>query len=111
MGIQENLRQTDAVLVCVARGHAGHWQALCLDFDLAVQGISLPEVKDRLEQAITDYVAAALQEKEPARSQLLGRRAPFWVRLVWAFRFFMGTTFGKNRTSDSTVGFPVLCHA
>ncbi|MEI9888649.1 MAG: hypothetical protein WDN08_19550 [Rhizomicrobium sp.] len=101
----------DTVLVCMARGHAGLWEAFCLDYDIAVQGISLPDVKDRIEKAIGDYVAAALVEPEPARSQLLGRRAPFFVRLGWALRFFVGTTFGRNRNSDSTVGFPITCHA
>ncbi len=112
MGIEGKLpEQGEAVLVCIARGHAGQWEALCLDFDLAVQGVSLPEVKDRLEEAIGDYVTAASAEAEPARSQLLGRRAPFFVRLAWGLRFFRGTIFGRNRSSDSTVGFPVTCHA
>lgn len=112
MGIQEKISANhEAVLVCVAHGHGQDWEAFCLDFDLAVQGHSLADVRDRLEDAITDYVQAAMAEAEPARSQLLNRRAPFLLRLQWALRFFVATISGRNRSSDSTVGFPVTCHA
>jgi len=104
-----DLGSSAPVLICVARGHDGQWEAFCLDFDLAVQGASLVDVRSRLEDALTDYVHAAMSEPEPSRSQLLCRRAPFWVRLHWAFRFFTATIFGRNRKGDSTVGFPVTC--
>ncbi len=106
-----NLASQNAILVCVAHGHQGRWEALCLDYDLAVQGISLPEVREKLELALQDYVSAAEAEAEPARSQLLNRRAPFFVRLAWGFRFLLAAIFGRNRGGDSTVGFPVSCHA
>lgn len=101
----------NAVVMCVARGHAGHWEAFCPDFDLGVQGISLIEVREKLQHAINDYVAAASAESEPARSQLLNRRAPLLVRARWGLRFLTGIIFGRNRDRDSTVGFPVTCHA
>ena len=112
MGVEPNVKALrSAVLLCIARGHAQAWEAFCLDFDLAVQGQSLGEVRGKLEDAIADYVHAAWAESEPARSQLLGRRAPFFVRLRWAFRFFVRTISGRNLDSDSTVGFPVSCPA
>jgi hypothetical protein len=112
MGIHERPSVAeDAVLVCVAHGHNGIWEAFCLDFDLAVQGVSLGDVRERLEHAVVDYVSAASAEAEPARSQLLSRRAPFFVRLSWAARFFFGTIFGRSRDSGSAVGFPISCHA
>jgi hypothetical protein len=111
MNMHNNIKGDEAVLVCVANGHAQEWEAFCLDFDLAVQGTSLIDVRSRLEDAIEDYVKAALVEAEPARSQLLNRRAPFLVRLKWALRFFTETISGRSRDSDSTVGFPVTCHA
>lgn len=101
----------NAIVLCVARGHAGHWEAFSLDFDLAVQGISLIEVREKLQRAVNDYVAAASAEPEPARSQLLSRRAPLSVRVRWGLRFLTGIIFGRNRDRDSTVGFPVTCHA
>ncbi len=51
-------------LVRFARGRAGDWEAICVDFDIAVQGRSLNEVLARLESAVSDYVAAA-REKIP----------------------------------------------
>ncbi|MDE2133491.1 MAG: hypothetical protein KGJ49_02715 [Alphaproteobacteria bacterium] len=112
MGLHEReLGDGAPVLICVARGHEQDWEAFCLDFDLAVQGVSLEDVRTRLEDAIVDYVHAAMDEAEPARSQLLNRRAPFMVRLHWGIRFFMATISGRNHDSDSTVGFPVSCPA
>ncbi len=101
-----------AVLVCVARGHkGGQWEAFCLDYDLAVQGRSLNEARERIELAINAYVESAAKEAEPARSRLLARRAPFFVRLAWALRFFFATVFGRNGRGDPVVGFPVSCPA
>jgi predicted RNase H-like HicB family nuclease len=112
MGLHEKDIGRDApVLICVARGHEGDWEAFCLDFDLAVQGPSLADVRTRLEDAIADYVHAAARESEPARSHLLKRRAPFLVRLQWGLRFLKATISGRNRDRDSTVGFPVSCPA
>jgi hypothetical protein len=72
-------------LVGIATGHGDEWEAFCLDFDLAAQGRSFEEVKCDLLQAINMYVDAALAEPEPARSQLLSREAPFFVRLKLHF--------------------------
>lgn len=99
------------VLVCVAHGQGQAWEAFCLDFDLAVQGTSLAEVRSGLEDAIGDYVAAAETEAEPARSQLLDRRTPFFVRAGWGLRFFWTAIAGRNNSSDAVVGFPVSCPA
>jgi len=100
-----------ATLFCVARGHQGEWEAFCLDLDLAVQGRSFDEVKDRLERAVAGYVDCALAEPEPARSQLLRRRAPFSVRLTWGLRFLVAAMFPGRAAADATVGFPVSCRA
>lgn len=78
-------------LVCVASGRGSQWEAFCLDFDLAVQGRSFEEVRQLLTGAIEMYIDAAVKEPEPFRSRLLGRKAPFWVRLMWAWRVFWST--------------------
>jgi hypothetical protein len=98
-----------ATLFCVARGHQGEWEAFCLDLDLAVQGRSFDEVKDQLERVVAGYVDSALAEPEPARSQLLHRRAPFSVRLRWGLRFLIAALFSGRATADATMGFPVSC--
>jgi hypothetical protein len=98
-------------LFCVARVHGGAWEAFCLDLDLAVQGRSFDEVKDQLEHAVADYVESAMAEAEPARTQLLNRRAPFSVRLTWGLRFLLAALFRGRSANDATVGFPVSCRA
>src|SRR5262249_7788297 len=77
-----------ANLQCVATGHGDKWEAICLDLDLAVQGHSFEEVRQSLGVAIEMYVERAMEAPEPTRSQLLNRKAPFFVRLIWALRLF-----------------------
>lgn len=99
-------------LVCIAVEHSDGWEAFCLDFDLAVQGRSFDEVKRDLHQAIKMYVEAASAEPEPARSQLLCREAPFFTRLMWAWRLFLATISRRaNRDTSAPIEFPVACPA
>ena len=79
-------------LECIARGAGNQWEAVCLDFDLAVQGRSLEEVTRLLRETIDTYIDDALAQPEHVRSAMLGRRAPFSVRLSWAFRLFFAHT-------------------
>ena len=83
-------------LLCFARGHEGSWEALCVDYDIAVQGASFDQVKDDLEAAISDYVEAASSEDEATRIKLLARRAPWSVRLTWTARI-LGRFGGPTR--------------
>ena len=97
-------------LLCLARGGAERWEAICLDLDLAVQGRSFDEVRALLEEAVNTYVADANAEAEPAGSQLLARRVPLHVRLVWAWRFFKAALYGRPPGGDSAILLPVICH-
>ena len=94
---------------CYASGRSGHWQAVCLDFDLMVEGRSLEDVKERLTKMVQTYVEDAMAESEPARSKLLRRRAPWHVQLAWRLPFLIHQLLDRNRDGDSTVGFQV-CH-
>lgn len=105
------LMSNPTYLYCVARGRDHQWQAFCLDFDLAVQGRSFDEVAKLLETAVLEYVRSAMNEPEPARSQLLHRRVPLLTRLVWSWRVAMWTLMGKREAEESTIGFPVPCPA
>jgi hypothetical protein len=96
-------------LLCVARGGGEKWEALCLDLDLAVQGRSFDEVRGLLEEAVNTYVEDARAEAEPARSQLLARRVPLHIRLVWAWRFFKAALYGRPPGGDSATWLPVNC--
>ncbi len=100
-------------VLCVASGHGSQWEAFCLDFDLAVQGESFEEVRRLLTDAIEMYVQTAEAEPEPNRSRLLARKAPFLVRLMWAWRVFWSTLLIRATRRDgnpATVEF-ITCPA
>jgi hypothetical protein len=98
-------------LYCVAHHRGEQWEAICLDFDLAVQGRTFEDVQARLQEAIGTYVEDALAQPEPSRSKLLHRRAPLTARLSWLWPLIVRTIFSRERDSDATVGFPVACRA
>jgi hypothetical protein len=100
-------------LYCVARGHDGAWEAICLDLNIAVQGRSSDEVRRLLNEAVRSYMADALNEAEPTRSQLLNRAVPFSVRAHWALRLLIATLCGGrlDRERESAIRFEVACPA
>ena len=65
-------------LLCFARGNDRGWEAICVDFDIAVQGGSFDAVRTLLDEAIASYVADAMEETSDVRARLLARRAP-WI--------------------------------
>lgn len=90
-------------ILCVAEGRDNEWEALCLDFDLAVQGRSFDEVRHLMNQAILTYIEDAANEAPRDRARLLGRRAPLRVRMSVLSRFLLGALFGRKSDGDSTV--------
>lgn len=74
------------------RGYAerlpdGQWQAICVTFNLAAQGDSLPEVRRKLQAMVEDYIHDATEGEDQAHCEyLLNRRAPlyFWAKYVRA---------------------------
>lgn len=98
-------------LYCVAHNHGDHWEAICLDFDIAVQGRSFEDVQAQLHEAIATYVEDALAQPEAVRARLLRRRAPLLARLAWLWPLVLQAIFDRDRDNDSSVGFPVACHA
>lgn len=77
------MKANELIVRCFAELERDQWQAFCLDFDLAAQADSFPEVKAKLNSMISEYVRDALvgPDQEYA-SQLLRRRAPLslWLR-------------------------------
>lgn len=80
-------------VVCYLHGVSGNWEGMCVDFDIAVQGVSLEEVKARLGEAIQTYIEDALAEDPKTRDQLLRRRAPFWLRWKLALAMLAHVAF------------------
>jgi len=103
-------------LIGIAKGRQGRWEAISLDFDIAVQGQTFDEVERLLREAVETYVQDAMREDEKTREQLLSRRAPLGVTLSWIGAvIFAALVRGRIRkqdgTSGATVPFAVLCHA
>lgn len=74
------------VVRCYAEGRGDRWEALCLDFDLAVQGRSFEEVYASLREAILIYLETVADLPNGAdQRRLLNRSAPLSVR----FKFFL----------------------
>lgn len=106
----------NAPLTCYARGGDGLWEAICLVFNISVQGESLEEVSDLLKEAVVTYVEDASKEDEPTRSELLlHRRAPLYVRLSWIGGFVWAALYGRRLRNDgpssTTISFPVASPA
>ena len=97
-------------LQCFAEGEGDKWHAICLDYDLAVQGRSFQEVGAALDSAIADYLKAAAQEDDAVRRRLLYRSAPLPIRVLYAWRFFAHYVFGRN-SGRSYHGYQTVCPA
>jgi len=96
------------------KGRPGEWEAICLTFDIAVQGASEEEVQHSLRQAIALFLQSARDERDPkVREKLLRRRAPVGVWLRYASSFFLHVVLGRHRRSDgySEAGFVMPCPA
>jgi hypothetical protein len=108
----------EILIFAIARGHEDHWEAICFDFDIAVQGHTFNEVQGLMFEAVESYVEDAKKEDEPTRTQLLSRRAPLLVRLSWLGGLVWAALCGRvergerdGNASFATVPFAVPCHA
>lgn len=69
------------IIRCYAVGREGDWEAVCLDFCLAVQGESFEEVRARLNESIEGYLEYVETLPEAEQRAFLRRRAPLSQRL------------------------------
>lgn len=75
------------LLRCYANKEGEQWQAFCIDLSLAVQGDSFPEVKNKLQSMVAEYLYdAVLGEDKEYASQLLDRRAP--MKYVATYHYY-----------------------
>jgi hypothetical protein len=102
-------------LLCFAHGKNGAWEAICVDFDIAVKGRSLEEVKDLLSHAVETYIEDAFKEAPVVRDALLSRRAPMAVKLsiVWEILFSVVLQLfpKKRRQNEFDARFTIQCPA
>jgi hypothetical protein len=67
---------------CFAEGRDGQWEAVCLDFDLSVQGGSFTDVYARLNDQIALYLEEVASLPMAERRRFWRRKVPFTVALV-----------------------------
>lgn len=77
----------DLIVHCMAWRTGDQWVAMCLDFDLAAQGDTYLEARERLAAQIHGYVRDALvgDDQDQAAYFLTRRRAPlrYWLKFYW----------------------------
>ncbi len=92
-------------LRCIVEGSGDSWDALCVDLDIAVSGHSVQEVKQSLEEAVADYLAYVVTLDEPDRTELLNRRAPWRLRIRFAYYGLLAALRGPG--SDGQTHMPI----
>lgn len=98
-------------LECFAFGTGSSYEAVCLDFDLAVTGSSFREVYDLLNSAIASYVDDALKENAETAAKLLSRRAPLTVRLGYRLSYAMHMFARRFMDGGEHASFDLACRA
>lgn len=89
------------VVRCYAEGRGGQWEAICLDFDIAVQGTSFDEVYHSLNKAIAEYYEYVEGLPEAERKRFLTRKAPLSASIKLALGTLTGILLDR-RTNDRT---------
>ena len=87
---------------CRALGAGRCWEAICVDFDIAVSGTSLAEVESSLATGVELYLEEAADAAPAQRRYLLDRRSPWFVRARLAFRT---SVFGRRAGNGSASKF------
>jgi predicted RNase H-like HicB family nuclease len=102
-------------LICYVERRGDQWVAQCLDFDIAVQGASFDEVKERIEGAIKLYLERVRELPEEERERFLHRAIPIRVALWMAVKVALSGLAQRLRPRDGNTphayNFPVHCHA
>lgn len=98
-------------VLCYIHGEDQQWEAICVDFDISVEGTSEFEARAALRDAINSYCEAVLQEEPSERRHLWLRRAPFHVRLGLRLKLLAYTLFGRVEAGASQGVFGVPCPA
>jgi hypothetical protein len=92
---------------CYLTEHDGIWEGLCADLDIAVEGRSMEDTRDRLGQAVRSYLADVMDEAPEHRERLLNRRAPWTVRANLAIRAALQGLKGHGREARFVMPCPV----
>ena len=85
------------VLRCYIEGRGDQWEGICLDFDIAVQGHSLPEVVDELRQSVALYLEHIATLPTSEQAAFLSRKAPLVLRLRFLWYAFAWALFWRRK--------------
>ena len=92
---------------CVAEGRGNDWQAICLDFDIAVQGPSFENVYRELNQQIVSYIETVSHYSPEERKSFYNRKAPLLLRLRYMWRqitHYLGSGDSESKEIHSFSG-------
>jgi hypothetical protein len=98
--------------LCYAYGRDNSWEAICVDFDLAVHGKSFNDVQDQLSKMAKSYLEDAMKEDAETARRLMSRRVPFPTRARLAILLFWRLTTGMGSANGNYyAGYDMPCPA
>ena len=77
----------------------GRWHAICVDFDVAVDGDSPREAEESLATAVDMHLEALSEYPADERGRFLARRTPWPVRLRLAAEAWLGAVRGGEKAA------------
>ena len=96
-------------LSCYAVGDGNSWEAICTDLDIAVQGNSLRDASDKLNDAIHSYIEYVDTLPQEERRDFLSRKAPWHVRMGCVMCSFVTGLFSRKSTRSKRLNFSIPC--
>lgn len=96
-------------LRCFLRGRADHWEGICIDLDIAVQGNSVEGVQTALREAISTYFEDLQKEQPHDARRLMRRKAPLWFRMQIIANFMLHLIFGARKSDELNAEFRIAC--
>ena len=100
---------TNKAIWCYAEGKPGEWEALCMNFDLSVQGGSFDEVCRDLKEAISMYLDYVGKLPKEEQKQFLNRKAAISLRLKFILTLLLLDIFKTREDDKDCAGFLVHC--
>lgn len=88
-------------LTCfVERSATKLWHGLCFDFDIAVDGVSVDDVMEKMQSAVKSYLEFVHELPENEHKAFLNRRVPLSVRLLCRARVALAHFFNTDCRSS-----------
>jgi predicted RNase H-like HicB family nuclease len=98
------------ILKVYIEGFDGQWEALCLDFDIAVQGTTIDAAIASMKEAIAIYLQRVQELPERERAAFLRRRVPWHVQFGFFVHALMIGARAHSGTNGKTRGeVPIPC--